>query len=61
MNNNNNNNNSYDFNPDKITITGRKDELLASLSPYMSKFYKKIYESHSINGQQIDKFTTDDG
>jgi hypothetical protein len=56
-----NSNNNYDFNPDKITITGKKDELLSLISRYTSKFYKKIYEPHSINDQQIEKFTTKDG
>jgi len=56
-----NSNNYFDFNPDKITIISRKDEILSSISPYISKFYKKIYEPHIINDQQIEKFTTSDG
>jgi hypothetical protein len=52
---------NYDVNPDKITIIGRKQDFLSSLSPYTSKFYKKIYETHMIGDQSIERFTTDDG
>ncbi len=56
-----NSNQNYDFNPDKITIIGKKQDFLSSLSPYTSKFYKKIYETHMIGDQSIERFTTDDG
>jgi hypothetical protein len=56
-----NSNHYFDFNPDKITIISRKDEILSSISPYTSKFYKKIYEPRTMNDQQIEKFTTNDG
>lgn len=57
----NNSNQNYDSNPDKITVLGKKQDYLSSLSPYMSKFYKKIYETHTITDQSLERFLTDDG
>lgn len=52
---------NYDVNPDKITVLGKKQDYLSSLSPYTSKFYKKIYETHSITEQSLERFLTEDG
>lgn len=57
----NNSKQSYDFNPDKIAALGKKQDYLSSLSPYTSKFYKKIYETHSITEQSLERFLTEDG
>jgi hypothetical protein len=57
----NNNNSYYDFDTDNTSIIGKKDEFLSPFHTYTSKFYKKMYETHSISNQQVDKFTTDDG
>ncbi|CAF3889115.1 unnamed protein product [Rotaria magnacalcarata] len=55
------NTNYNDFYADDMLLKEKKDELLLPFQRYRSKFYKKIYESHDVHDQQIDKFLTDDG
>jgi hypothetical protein len=52
---------SNDYNPDKISITDKKDELVSPFNTYTSKFYKRIYDPHTISDQRVEKFTTNDG
>jgi hypothetical protein len=56
-----NSNNNDDSRVDDISIKEKNDELLSPFRRYMSKFYKKIYESHGLRDQQVDRFLTDDG
>jgi hypothetical protein len=46
---------------DDISIKGKTDELVSPFHRYTSKFYTKIYESHGLRDQQVDRFLTDDG
>ncbi|UJR13273.1 hypothetical protein I4U23_000293 [Adineta vaga] len=56
-------NNDYrkDSDTDYISFIAKKDEFVSPFNTYRSKFYKKMYEPHNIQSQQIEKFTTDDG
>jgi hypothetical protein len=56
-----NSSNTNNFNPDKISILGKTDELVSPFNTYTSKFYKKLYEPHSRGEHQVEKFTTHEG
>jgi hypothetical protein len=55
------NSNNNDSHNDDISIRGKNDELVSPFHRYTSKFYKKMYESHDLREQQVDRFLTDDG
>ncbi len=55
------NSTNNDSHIDDTSIKGKNDELVSPFHRYTSKFYTKIYESHDIRNQQIDKFLTNDG
>ncbi|CAF3712397.1 unnamed protein product [Adineta steineri] len=58
---NSNNTNTNYFDHDNVSMISKQDDFLSPFHTYISKFYKKMYEAHSISNQQVDKFTTDDG
>ncbi|CAF1397648.1 unnamed protein product [Adineta ricciae] len=56
-----NNDREQDSNMNYISIIAKKNELLSPFYTYRSKFFKKMYETHSVRNQNIDQFTTSDG
>jgi hypothetical protein len=56
-----NSNNNDDLRIDEISIKEKNDELVSPFHRYTSKFYRKMYESHSLRDQQVDRFLTHDG
>ena len=54
-------NNGNDRESHRVSMTGKRDTLVAPFQTYLWKFHKKIYEIHRIEDQQVDQFTTDDG
>ncbi|CAF3513585.1 unnamed protein product [Rotaria sp. Silwood1] len=55
------NTNYTDYYTEDILLKEKKDEFLLPFHRFTSKFYKKIYESHGLRDQQIDRFLSDDG
>jgi len=55
------NSNNNDSPIEEISITTKNDELLSPFYRYTSKFYRKLYESHDLCEQQVDRFLNDDG
>ena len=54
-------NSNNDSRVDDISIKEKNDELVSPFHRYTSKFYTKMYESHNLHDQQVDRFLTDNG
>lgn len=55
------NSNQNDSSLEETTRTQKNFDLVSPFHRYTSKFYKKIYESHELHDQQVDKFLSEDG
>ena len=53
--------NKNDSHRDDISIAEKEDKCLPLLHWYTSKFHKKIYRSHDLPDQQVERFLTEEG
>jgi hypothetical protein len=55
------NSNNNDSHIDDILITEKNNTTVLPFHRYVSKYFKKLYESHDLRDQQVDRLLTDNG